>query len=209
MALVVVVLAVAVHGFVSVPPARLPTSLNVAERIAPQSLLSLEEEIRLGRYGSVERQRRRGRVGEAFIVVDSALPPDEIWRNLVDVEGWTRLMRGVRSATVRERRRDGTLRAGFQITKLRLPANIILRAPQAGYVRFQLDNQCTNLAVDGLEGYWHVAPSPNADSLTRVCLAATVSACRIVPNAAIDYVASKALRRATAWLRAPDDDLAV
>jgi len=161
--------------------------------------LSLEEEIRLGQRGFVERQRRKGGVGDAFIVVDSALAPDEIWSKLTNVARWSDMMRGVKSSTVRERKPDGSLRAHFKVTKLRLPANVVLKA-EASTVLFHLDKGETNVAIDSLQGFWHCEPSPNGKDLTRVWLAASVAACAVVPNLAIDYVASKALRRATNWL---------
>ena len=161
--------------------------------------LSLEEEIRLGQRGVVERQRRKGRVGDAIIVVDSKLSEADIWENLSDVRRWSSLMRGVKSSTIRETRRYGSVRAHFKVTKLRLPANVVFR-PTSSTILFDLDKDCRNIALDSLKGFWHIEPSPNGQNLTRVWLAASVAACAIVPNVAIDYVASKALRRATNWL---------
>jgi len=169
--------------------------------------LSVDEDLALKMTGSVERQRRRGRVGEAMIVVDSPLPPSEIWASLNDVESWSRLMRGVRSSAVRERRRR-RVRAAFHVTKLRLPANIVLEAPgplddtNTGALPFYLDTSCTNIAVDSLDGFWYVEPSPADGAVTRVWLCASVGACAIVPDVAVDYVAKKGLRRATEWLAA-------
>jgi len=163
--------------------------------------LSLEEEIRLGQKGFVERQRRQGGTGDAFIVVDSKLSMEEIWSTLANVPRWHSIMRGVKSSTVKETTRDGAVRAKFTVTKLRLPANLVLRpSAEARTVLFGLDDKCANIAIDSLQGFWHCEPSPNGGDRTRVWLAASVAACAIVPNLAIDYVASKALRRATQWL---------
>lgn len=190
-------------ALVTAPPPRVSRLSATALPMYDMPRLTTDEEIRLGRDGVVERQRRQGRVGVAFIVVDTRLSTDDVWSQLQDVGTWSRVMRGVRNSFVRERRRDGALRAAFQITKLRLPANVVFYAPDGAILPFALDKQCANLAVDSLDGYWRVEPSPNDPALTRVWLAAEVSACAIVPNVAIDYVASKALRRATAWLKPP------
>lgn len=169
-------------------------------------VLSLGEQRQLTYYGSLERQRRAGRVGEALVAIDSMLAADAVWAKLCDVAAWSHLMRGVRSSVVREQRR-GAVRAAFQVTKLRLPANIVLELPGgldasgSGTIPFYLDKSVANIAVDSLQGFWHVEPSPNDQYVTRVWLCASVGACAIVPNGAVDYVASKALRRATAWLR--------
>lgn len=169
-------------------------------------VLSVGEQRQLSYYGSLERQRRCGRVGEALVAIDSTLAADAVWANLCNVAAWSRLMRGVRSSVVREQRL-GAVRAAFQVTKLRLPANIVLELPTgldasgSGTIRFYLDKSVANIAVDSLQGFWHVEPSPNDQYVTRVWLCASVGACAIVPNVAVDYVAGKALRRATAWLR--------
>lgn len=167
--------------------------------LTPNELRQLEAE------GSVKRQRREGRVGSAMIAVDTDIPASEVWRQIRDVSSWSQVMRGVRSSKVRERRR-GVVRAGFSVTKLRIPANIVLEMPRdnEGPVRFYLDKSCTNIAVDSLDGYWLVEPID--ETSTRVWLCADVAACKVVPRAAIDYVASKALGRATAWLSRVDDD---
>lgn len=168
-------------------------------------VLTTTEEVELSREGSVERQQRRGRVGEAMIAVDTARSADEVWTTLCDVASWSELMRGVRSSTVREKRR-GAIRAGFRVTKLRLPANVVFELPQTldddrtATIPFYLDTSCTNIAVDSLEGFWHVEPSPSGDAKTRVWLCANIGACAVVPDAAVDYVARKGLRRATEWL---------
>mmetsp|Transcript_14661 Transcript_14661/g.17785 ORF Transcript_14661/g.17785 Transcript_14661/m.17785 type:complete len:272 (+) Transcript_14661:1-816(+) len=172
--------------------------------------LSIDEEIRLGKSGSVERQRRRGRIGDAFIVVDSALPFETVWETLLQISNWSMLMRGVKSSKIHATSRiknaltgaPTELRAGFSITKLRIPANLVLKTSDISHtITFELDKSRTNLALDALQGFWHIEPSPNGNGLTRVWLAASVQACAVVPNVAIDYVASKALRRATKWLR--------
>lgn len=169
------------------------------------------EQDRLATQGRVERRSRRNRVGEAFVVVDTKLPADLVWSALLDINTWSSRMRGVRSSLVREERNEA-IRAAFKVTKLRLPANLVftplaedpvptdptVAAPRT--LAFTLDDECTNLAVENLVGFWHVEDLPDGRG-TRVYLKASIGACALVPMSALDYVADKALARATEWLR--------
>lgn len=182
--------------------------------------LTSEELRTLARTGRVERRERSGKRGSAFVVVETCAAPTEIWSVLVDVESWQSKMRGVKSVTVRERYTARaptaatavpptmTQRATFHVTKLRLPANLVLAARGSAVsedgafeavMNFGLDKSRTNLAVEQLDGSWRVERGAT-DKLTRVWLQADVGACALVPPSALDYVADKALRRATAWI---------
>ena len=58
------------------------------------------------------------------------------------------------------------------------------------------------LGVYGIEGARHEAQlvEEREGGGCRVSLAARVEACRVVPARVVDYVAERALRRATKWL---------
>ncbi|KAJ1462633.1 hypothetical protein M885DRAFT_505622 [Pelagophyceae sp. CCMP2097] len=171
--------------------------------------LSRAERDLLVSTGRVERVSRRGRVGDAFVVVDTSLSVDEAWRRISDVADYPSLMRGIRTSTVRRNTASNgasDVRAGMKLTRLRLPANIVFTpvaeadADAARTLRFALDAQCTNLAVEYITGLWHVEAAAEDPSKTRIWLKASVGACALVPMYALDYVAAKALKRATEWL---------
>ena len=65
-------------------------------------------------------------------------------------------MRGLRSARVRGVD-GGTVRAAFKVTKLRLPANLVV-TPGGAVVTFGLDAAAPNVAVERLAGAWRVEP---------------------------------------------------
>ena len=170
--------------------------------------LSATEARTLARDRYVERRSRSGRVGSAFVIVDTDVAPAAAWAALTDLPSWATRMRGVRAARVRQVRGDGAVRAAFSVTKLRLPANLVFAEvgdpgdPGGGGGRvlsFSLDRACANIALEAVDGAWRVEPRAGGGS--RVTLAAEIGACKIVPSNAVDYVASKALRRATEWLR--------
>ena len=125
------------------------------------------------------------------------MEPEEAYAAVADVASYATRMRGVRSAKTKTT--ESLTRAAFKVTKFRLPANLVF-APDPARLRvaFALDAERTNVAVERLAGCWHVSPRPGGGS--RVSLRASVEACKIVPAAAVAYVAEKALARATALL---------
>ena len=88
-------------------------------------------------------------------------------------------MRGLRSARVRGVD-GGSVRAAFKVTKLRLPANLVV-TPGGAVVTFGLDAAAPNVAVERLAGAWRVEPRDGGGC--RVALTASVEACRAVPRA--------------------------
>ena len=188
------------------PPAAAPLPVaeapTVPAMLQPMHALTAAERDTLDREGAVERRSRLGRVGRALVVVDSAMAPDAAWAAVRDVAAWPRRMRGVKRARVAAGR-GGALRAALAVTKLRLPANLVFTEEDAGenahVLRFSLDRDRANVALEAVDGAWRVAP--RAGGGCRVSLEAEVGACAIVPASLVDAVAEKALRRATAWLR--------
>ena len=103
---------------------------------------------------------------------------------------------------VLETRADNARRAHFSVTKLRLPCTLLFQEEcDAEYDRralnFQLDPESRKVAVQRCSGRWVVE---RANGLTRISLEACIKATRYVPGVAVDYVAEKALGRATAWI---------
>ena len=90
------------------------------------------------------------------------------------------------------------VRAGFQLTKLRLPANLAFEVSGPRELTVALDADARNVAIERLAGAWRVEEREGGGC--RVSLAARVEACRVVPARVVDYVAERALRRATKWL---------
>ena len=136
------------------------------------------------------------------MVVETAEPLDAVWSKLKDVDEWDTFMRGMKSSRVLETRADLARRAHFSVTKLRLPCTLLFQeecdeAHERRALNFQLDPDSRKVAVQRCSGRWVVE---RANGLTRVSLAAQIKATLYVPGAAVDYVAAKALDRATAWI---------
>ena len=188
-----------------VRPSSVPAAEAQVTSRLPSVRLSATEALRLDVDGEVQRQTRRGRGGECLQVVETALSPAECWERIADVANWSGLMRGVKASRVIEERRDGVVRASFSVTKLRLPCALLLKedtcapaAPDMRVLDFSLDPESPRVAVNRCSGRWTVETVKGG--LTRVSLAAEIQATRFVPEKIVDYVAARALTRATAWV---------
>jgi len=189
----------------AVPPSRLAPP---GSPVVPPPLTGTERR-RLERAGEVQRKSRRGRAGECLQVVETPLSPEACWDKIADVGAWAGLLRGVRASSVDAVLPDGTIRASFLFTKLRLPATLLLRAdrctvfPDRCVLRFELDPASPSCAVKRCTGKWVVERAPTGAA--RVSLMADIQATRLVPGMVVDLVAEKALDRAVAWIpRRPD-----
>ena len=163
-------------------------------------LLTRTEQLRLARDGEVQRKDRRGRGGQCVHVVETNEPLDKVWKQLRNVDGWADLMRGIKTSKTREWLDETTRTCHFSVTKFRLPCDLVLAEETdsrgAQVLRFDLDR--ASPAVKRCSGAWVVE---RVGEKTRVSLAASIEATRVVPGMIVDMVATKALGRATAWLK--------
>ena len=200
-----------VTGVLMSPRVRAPTVRTVTKPVSPPARSNIEspyltgsERLRLTRDGEIQRKDRKGRGGECLHVVETSLSAEECWSAIQDVSNWSELMRGIKSSTVHERRRDGCLRASFTVTKFRLPAALLIKEdrctvdPDRCVMHFELDPESPSIAVQRCSGRWVVERVKGG--LTRISLVANIKATRIVPNTVIDFVAARALDRATGWI---------
>ena len=156
--------------------------------------------MRLAKDGEVQRKDRRGRGGQCVHVVETDASLNEVWKQLRNVDGWADLMRGIKTSKTREWLDETTRVCHFSVTKFRLPCDLVLAEETdsrgAQVLRFDLDR--ASPAVKRCSGAWVVE---RVDGKTRVSLAASIEATRVVPGMIVDMVATKALGRATAWLK--------
>ena len=185
-------------GIKIAPPVAPPKRGPAVPSSAP--LLTRTEQMRLARDGEVQRKDRRGRGGQCVHVVETDAPLDDVWRQLRDIDGWADLMRGIKTSKTREWLDETTRTCHFSVTKFRLPCDLVLAEETdsrgAQVLRFDLDR--ASPAVKRCSGAWVVE---RVDGKTRVSLAASIEATRVVPGMIVDMVATKALGRATAWLK--------
>ena len=178
------------------PAATLPARMLPVPPPAPT--LSAADELEMRRAGRVEKVERQGRIGAAWTVVDSPLDANEAWTIISEVENYSKTIRGVRAATLRPETQRNVVRAGFSLTKLRLPANLAFEVTGPRELTIALDSETRNVAIEALAGVWRIEARESGGC--RVSLSARVEACRAVPGRVVDYVAVRALGRATKWL---------
>lgn len=180
------------------PPAPARPKQPAVPSSAPR--LTRTEQLWLARDGEVRRQDRRGRGGQCVHVVETHLSEDDVWRQLRDVDRWSDLMRGMRSSETTEWIDETTRVARFSVTKFRLPCELVIAEESdprgAQVLRFELGRPSP--AVRRCKGAWVVE---RKGAKTRVSLAASIEATRVLPGVVVDMIATKALGRATSWLK--------
>jgi hypothetical protein len=57
------------------------------------------------------------------------------------------------------------------------------------------------MVMRGADGFWFVESIPDRPDISRVWLVASITCSSLVPRMIVDYAASRALPRATTWLK--------
>ena len=126
-------------------------------------------------------------------VVETDAPLDKVWKQLRDVDGWSGLDAGHQDLqNARVARRDDADLPLLRDEVPLLPCDLVLAEETdsrgAQVLRFDLDR--ASPAVKRCSGAWVVE---RVDGKTRVSLAASIEATRVVPGMIVDMVATKAL----------------
>ena len=81
---------------------------------------------------------------------------DDAWTVIREVENYDRTIRGVKAAALKPATAPDVVRAGFQLTKLRLPANLAFEVSGPRELTVALDADARNVAIERLAGAWRV-----------------------------------------------------
>mmetsp|Transcript_15370 Transcript_15370/g.20023 ORF Transcript_15370/g.20023 Transcript_15370/m.20023 type:complete len:413 (+) Transcript_15370:286-1524(+) len=190
-----------------------------------------EEQLDVVRSGErLQEQSRMGREGNGFVVVDVNAPEDVVWACLLDFYSYPDIIPTVRDITMYTNTHldqnymaekpveyeDGTsavlkvgvpsvTRASFTLSKFKLKIAAIHKYrphPQGDYMKFNLDPAMTNFVLKSAEGVWHTQANPDGkEGYTRVWLLCEVKISSLLPQFITDYAASRAMPRATTWLK--------
>lgn len=148
----------------------------------------------------VQCQKRVGREGYGWVVLDVKAPPDRVFETLQSFKRYEEMIPTVRSAKILALN-EKTVVAEFSLSRFRLPVNVIQNVDlENKVIRFVLDQNRPNPVISKVEGYWFVQLPDGREGYSRVWLYANVVASRLVPSFIVDYAASRALPRATEWL---------
>ena len=192
--------------------------------------LSQEQRDRLAAGDRIQEQSKMGREGSGFVVLDVKAPPYVVWECLLDFEDYPQYISTVKSmsmftnthlassylaekpvlpGTGREMRHYGTAsisRASFVLSKFKLKIAAVHKYqphPDGHYMVFTLDRACKNVVLKDAKGIWYTEQNPDGlgEDVTRVWLLCELKVSSILPTMIVDYVAKRAMPRATNWLR--------
>ncbi|EKX38972.1 hypothetical protein GUITHDRAFT_114852 [Guillardia theta CCMP2712] len=139
----------------------------------------------------VEKQSRSGLLGEGLVVVDVKADIPTVMAVLSDVERYPQRIATVREATIIPGTRSSVrCKARFKLSRFRLEVTADLSLNKfRNMLEFQLDRSgMGSSAFDEARGFW-------------VWLSAKVRCSPLLPPFIVDYAASRALPRATSWLK--------
>ena len=149
----------------------------------------------------VQNQKRDGRIGNGWVVVDVKAPSKDVFSSLKDFQRYPTLIPTVRTADITHID-SATTKAAFTLSRFRLPVNVIHKIDyDQKLISFTLDPSKTNPIISKCEGYWLVQEPNDHLGYTRVWLYASIVVSRLVPAFIVDYASARALPRATEWLQ--------
>ncbi len=192
--------------------------------------LDTEQYRRLMDGERVQYQDDMGRAGSGFVVWDVKAPSSVVWDCLLDFQSYPQTIPTVREVVMytnthlKEDYRaekpvdfeDGTAaickhgvpsvtRAQFALSKFRLKIAAVHKYrphPKGDYMIFTLDPASSNMVLKYAKGIWYTESNPDGkEGYTRVWLLCELRVSRLLPQWIVDYAASRAMPRATTWLK--------
>jgi len=162
----------------------------------------------LARGERVQRQMRDGRVGTGMVVQDVEADIPLVFAVLTDIDRYPERISTVRKA-VTYKTGNRLKKTQFQISKFRLQVNTELRClQQQNMLEFTIDPERPAPFLEDATGFWFLEDvSSGAETRTRVWLVAGIACSALLPTAIVDYAASKALPRATTWVKPVMEEL--
>lgn len=205
----------------SVPREPLPFELPI---------LNHEQSRRLVNGERVQFQDDMGRAGSGYVVWDVKAPASVVWDCLLDFQSYPQTITTVREVVMytnthlKEDYRaekpldfeDGTVaickhgipsvtRAQFSLSKFRLKIAAMHKYrphPEGDYMIFTLDPASRNPVLKYAKGIWYTESDPDGkEGHTRVWLLCELRVSRLLPQWIVDYAATRAMPRATTWLK--------
>jgi len=164
--------------------------------------LNAQDKMILAAGGMIQKQQRDGYRVSGSVVLDIKCSPNVVFDTLTQIAMYENMIPIVKSSKIISSDGISTL-AEFALTKFLLRANVKHTVlPNERIVKFILDETQINIMVKEAEGFWHVeVPIDRPAGYCRVYLTAQVLTDAIVPPLILDYAVSRALSRATKWLK--------
>jgi ribosome-associated toxin RatA of RatAB toxin-antitoxin module len=164
--------------------------------------LNAQDKMILAAGGMIQKQYRDGYRGSGYVVVDIKCSPNVVFDTLTQIAMYENMIPIVKSSKVISSDGISTV-AEFALTSFLIRANVKHTVlPDKRLLNFSLVENQINLVVKEAEGFWHVqVPADRPAGYCRVYLSAQVLTDTMVPTLILDYAVSRALSRATKWLK--------
>ena len=150
----------------------------------------------------IQKQERNGYMGKGLVVIDIKSSPDLILDTLTRFSMYQDMIPIIRSSKIVSS--DGVnVFTEFILSKFLLRVNIKQTViKEQRIIHFSLDSTRVNFVFKEVQGFWHVQiPTDRPEGYCRVYLSTQILAQKMVPTVILDYAASRALQRATEWLK--------
>lgn len=164
--------------------------------------LTPRDKMKLAAGERVQKQNRDGRVGEGLVVIDVRADPDVVFNTLTQFSSYADVIPTIRTSNVIVSDETNAI-AEFTLSRLKLRVNVLHRVYRdQRIVTFNLDQDRPNPVFKEANGYWHVqVPTDRPEGWCRVYLSASILVNLLVPPFIMDYAASRALPRASMWIK--------
>ena len=168
----------------------------------PLPYLNSQDKMLLASGEMIQKQERNEYRGTGLVVIDIKSYPDVVYDTLTRFSKYQDMIPVVRSSKIVSSD-DVNVLSEFTLSKFLLRVNVkhtLLKEQRL--IKFSLDSTQLNFVFKEAEGFWHVQiPTDRPEGYCRVYLSIQIVAHKMVPPIILDYAASRALSRATTWLK--------
>jgi len=164
--------------------------------------LNHEDKMILATGEMIEKKYINGSTGFGLVVVDIHCSADMVFETLTQFDMYQEMIPMIRSSKIISS--DGVnIETEFTLRYFLLHINIkytVLKHKRL--IQFILDTTRVNLLLRETAGFWHVEiPADRPEGYCRVYLSANILTHNNVPKSIVDYASTKALSRATTWMK--------
>ena len=178
---------------------------SVSQPIVPDislPYLNSQDKMVLAGGQMIQKQERNGYRGTCQVVIDIKASADVVFDTLTQFSMYQGRIPVVRSSKIISSD-DVNIVSEFILSKFLLRVNIkhtVVKEERV--VHFSLEPTRLNFVFQEVQGFWHIQiPTDRPEGYCRVYLSIHIVAHKMVPTVLLDYAASKALPRATEWLK--------
>ncbi len=163
-------------------------------------------------FHAIQTQVQSGGSGRGLVVQDIDAPPSIVWGRILDYDNYSNMVpktvesKNYHVENIKASKKDPLsqiiytrMKVGFPVLKLEFFIKH-LYYPSLNSLTWTLDYSKSSDFNDSC-GYWYVIEHPDSEDRTRVYYSVEVSMFDWVPKFVVDFMSTKALTDATAWVK--------